>query len=147
MAGTSRDIGVVTPQEAFAALSGRSGARLVDVRTKPEWAFVGVPDLSGVGKPVALIEWRSFPGMAPNPRFLDDLSEAVGDGVDALYFLCRSGGRSLDAGRAAQALFDATGRRIACFNVAEGFEGDPDAEGHRGNANGWKARGLPWRQG
>ncbi|MEM7686023.1 MAG: rhodanese-like domain-containing protein, partial [Pseudomonadota bacterium] len=33
-----------------------------------------------------------------------------------------------------------------CTNVAEGFEGDLDADGHRGTINGWKAHGLPWRQ-
>jgi rhodanese-related sulfurtransferase len=29
----------------------------------------------------------------------------------------------------------------------EGFEGDKDAQEHRGNLNGWKAHGLPWVQG
>jgi rhodanese-related sulfurtransferase len=32
------------------------------------------------------------------------------------------------------------------YNIAGGFEGDPDAERHRGNRNGWKASGLPWKQ-
>jgi hypothetical protein len=35
---------------------------------------------------------------------------------------------------------------VNCINVTEGFEGDLDAEGHRGNLNGWRARGLAWRQ-
>jgi hypothetical protein len=33
-----------------------------------------------------------------------------------------------------------------CFNVATGFEGSPDAEGHRGTVDGWKVEGLPWVQ-
>jgi len=33
-----------------------------------------------------------------------------------------------------------------CYNVAEGFEGNPDAERHRGKTGGWKAAGLPWVQ-
>ena len=33
------------------------------------------------------------------------------------------------------------------FNIAGGFEGDVDGEGHRGNTSGWKASGLPWQQG
>jgi hypothetical protein len=33
------------------------------------------------------------------------------------------------------------------YNIAGGFEGDPDTERHRGRVNGWKADGLPWRQG
>ena len=34
-----------------------------------------------------------------------------------------------------------------CYNVAEGFEGDKDASGHRGTVGGWKHAGLPWVQG
>jgi len=30
--------------------------------------------------------------------------------------------------------------------VAQGFEGDRDADGHRGTIGGWKAGGLPWVQ-
>jgi rhodanese-related sulfurtransferase len=32
------------------------------------------------------------------------------------------------------------------YNIAGGFEGDPDQERHRGKKNGWKASGLPWKQ-
>ena len=32
------------------------------------------------------------------------------------------------------------------YNVADGFEGPPDASGHRGGTAGWKADRLPWRQ-
>ena len=31
-------------------------------------------------------------------------------------------------------------------NIAEGFEGDKDENGHRGTLNGWRFRGLPWQQ-
>ena len=34
-----------------------------------------------------------------------------------------------------------------CYNVLEGFEGDKDADGHRGTIGGWKVAGLPWIQG
>jgi rhodanese-related sulfurtransferase len=59
-----------------------------------------------------------------------------------VLFLCRSGARS----RAAAVALTGLGFAKA-FNVAGGFEGDPDGERHRGNINGWKAAGLPWRQG
>ena len=59
----------------------------------------------------------------------------------ALYFICRSGARSLAAAQTAQA----AGYRKS-FNVADGFEGPPDASGHRGTVAGWKAEGMPWRQ-
>jgi len=58
-----------------------------------------------------------------------------------IHFLCRSGARSMAAAQAAQAA-----GFPQVFNVAEGFEGNPDAEGHRGVVAGWKAEGLPWRQ-
>jgi rhodanese-related sulfurtransferase len=66
-------------------------------------------------------------------------------GADKSYpvlLLCRSGARS----RAAAMALTAAGFEKA-FNVAGGFEGDADGQGHRGNRNGWKASGLPWRQG
>jgi len=31
--------------------------------------------------------------------------------------------------------------------VKDGVEGPPDARGHRGQVRGWKADGLPWKQG
>jgi hypothetical protein len=33
------------------------------------------------------------------------------------------------------------------FNVLEGFEGDKDARGQRGELGGWRKAGLPWVQG
>jgi len=58
-----------------------------------------------------------------------------------IYFLCRSGVRSLAAAEAAQA----AGFPYV-YNIADGFEGPPDRAGHRGTTSGWKAEGLPWRQ-
>ena len=47
---------------------------------------------------------------------------------------------------------DAAARRatelgIEAYNILEGFEGDPDENGQRGQRGGWRFRGLPWRQG
>jgi rhodanese-related sulfurtransferase len=55
--------------------------------------------------------------------------------------LCRSGARS----RAAAIALTGAGFAQA-FNIGDGFEGDVDPQGHRGNRNGWKAANLPWRQ-
>ena len=49
--------------------------------------------------------------------------------------------RSLAAAQAARAAGFAN-----VYNVADGFEGPINADGHRGQAAGWKADGLPWRQ-
>lgn len=139
-----------TPPEAWEGLSS-SRAVLVDVRTQPEWGFVGIPDLSSLGAQPLLIEWRRFPGMSMNESFLEGLDSALAKACgdqdpEAVYFLCRSGARSNEAAFTASMHFRAAGREIACINVAEGFEGDVGPDGHRGTVNGWKAHGLPWRQ-
>lgn len=137
--------GDVPATEAWAALSADPAARLVDVRTHAEWTFVGLPDLAGIGKSTVLMEWQSYPDMAVDPAFarrLASLLSAEGAGPDdPIFFICRSGGRSREAARA----LTAEGFH-RCFNVAEGFEGVTDSQGHRGRASGWKADGLPWRQ-
>lgn len=137
----------VGPAAAYRLLESDSSTALVDVRTRAEWAFVGVPDLSGTGRPLWLVEWAGFPGMTQNPAFLEELSTWMGDAVpERLLFICRSGSRSMAAAQAVAAALAGKGIETHCTNVAEGFEGDLDAEGHRGRKNGWKARGLPWRQ-
>jgi rhodanese-related sulfurtransferase len=132
-------------QEAWALLGSDPKAQLVDVRTMAEWNFVGLPDISALSRRVHCIEWQSFPTMAMNPAFAAEAEatvKAAGAAKDTpILFLCRSGARS----RAAAMALAARGFTQA-FNVAGGFEGDPDGERHRGRVNGWKAAGLPWRQ-
>lgn len=133
--------GDVTPQEAFDALKRDAKAALIDVRTQPEWSFVGLPDLRAANRQPVLVEWQSYPAMARNPDFAAEVARAgIGRG-QPLYFLCRSGARS----RAAAIAMTAEGYG-PCYNVAGGFEGNRDAEGHRGTVEGWKAAGCPWRQ-
>jgi len=137
--------GDVSAAEAWEGLAGEPQAMLIDVRTKAEWAYVGIPNLSAIGKDVLLVEWQSYPAMAVNTDFADVLAaelerRSVGRET-ALYFLCRSGVRSLAAAKAmAEAGYD------RCFNVAGGFEGPLDGARHRGEVDGWKAAGLPWVQ-
>lgn len=131
----------VTPAQAWAALRSDPKAQLVDVRTDAEWSLIGIPDLIDAGKQTVLLQWQTYPTMAPNPHFLDQLKEVGFTPDQHLYFLCRTGGRSMAAARAAEAAgFSHT------FNVTDGFEGPPDSAGHRGTQSGWKAERLPWRQ-
>jgi rhodanese-related sulfurtransferase len=120
-------------------------AVLIDVRTRAEWSYVGLPDLTSLGKETVLVEWQGFPDNRPNPAFVEELSgrlAALGVSREAeLYFICRSGARSQ---LAAQAMLRAGYAR--CFNVAEGFEGPLDSDRHRGALSGWKAQALPWAQ-
>lgn len=140
-------IGEVAPDQAWKILSEDMGAVLVDVRTQAEWGFVGVPDLTGLGKALVCVEWAHFPDMSKNPRFVAQvMTELGGNDPSRLLFICRSGARSLRAAEAIADHLSREGRSVDCLNVAEGFEGDLNASGHRGGQNGWKARGLAWRQ-
>ncbi len=134
--------GDITPSEAWRILAEDPRAVLVDVRTPAEWGYVGVPDLSALGKRPLFASWALFPTMQINDGFVD---EVIGTGIPAdapVLFICRSGVRS----RAAAIALARRGYET-CFNVAGGFEGDPDGQRHRGTVNGWKVEGLPWIQG
>jgi rhodanese-related sulfurtransferase len=132
----------VPPGQTWDALLNDEQAQLIDVRTDAEWNFVGLPDLNQAGKKPLLISWQVFPTMQANGGFVDQLREAGLTPEHRLYFLCRSGGRSMAAAKAALAA-----GFPQVFNVADGFEGVPDSQGHRGAVSGWKASNLPWRQG
>lgn len=133
--------GDLSPAQAYQLLTDDPEAVLVDVRTPAEWSYVGLPDLSALGRQVVCVEWVDFPGGAPNPRFLEELTAAGIRPEAPVAFLCRSGARSV----AAAELATVNGFTRA-YNVAEGFEGPVDGAGHRGSTGGWKAAGLPWRQ-
>lgn len=130
-----------SPTEVYEALKADPNAVLVDVRTVPEWQFVGVPDLTGLDRAALFVEWQSYPEMNVNTAFVDQVRAQGVTPEQPVYLLCRSGARSKAA---AKALTEAG--FAACYNVAEGFEGDKDDAGRRGNLGGWRHRGLPWRQ-
>ncbi len=131
----------VPPRQVWETLKQNPDAQLVDVRTDVEWNFVGVPDLAEAGKEAVLIPWQVYPSMQVNSAFGDQLKQAGFTPQHHIFFLCRSGVRSVAAAKAAQAAgFPHT------YNIVDGFEGPADAEGHRGTEAGWKAEGLPWRQ-
>jgi rhodanese-related sulfurtransferase len=138
-AGPGRFLGNMRSTQVWQNLQQEAGAVLVDIRTRAEWHFVGGPDLSSLGKNVIQAEWQLFPGMERNPRFLRELqAQGVVPGQQ-IYLICRSGIRSREA-----AVFLAERGYVTC-NVADGFEGPIDEQGHRG-ASGWRAEQLPWKQ-
>jgi rhodanese-related sulfurtransferase len=112
--------GDIPPTEAHQRLKGNSAAVLIDVRTQPEWTFVGVPMVERLVR----LSWQVYPTMDAE-----------------IMCLCRSGARSASAANALTAA-----GYTNCWNVAQGFEGDKDAGGHRAQVNGWKQAGLPWVQ-
>ena len=127
--------GELTPQEAFQVLQLAPGAKIVDVRTRAEWDWVG--RVTGTVE----IEWNQYPGGVRNPNFVAELKRQV-DPEALVMFLCRSGVRSVGAAAAATEAGYNT-----CYNILEGFEGDKDANGHRNTIGGWRKAGLPWIQG
>jgi rhodanese-related sulfurtransferase len=137
------DVGV---EQVWTTLQSDPRSQLVDVRTRAEWTYVGIPDLGPAGKRTVLVEWQTFPDQAIDPRFAERLAgelKALGVGLDdELFFICRSGSRSLAAAKAMASI-----GYNACHNVACGFEGPLDDGRHRGTMAGWKAAGLPWQQG
>ena len=130
--------GDLLPREVYERIQASDNAVLIDVRTDAEWAFVGIPAVDGLMR----VSWQSFPTMERNGDFVAQV-EGAGVPKDAeIFLICRSGQRSAAAAAAlTQAGFE------NCYNVAEGFEGDKDAAGHRGSVGGWKHAGLPWIQG
>ncbi|TDZ98867.1 rhodanese-like domain-containing protein [Mycobacteroides salmoniphilum] len=136
--------GDITPEAAWALLKENPEAVLVDVRTSAEWKWVGVPDLTELGRDVVYIEWVRSNGER-NEQFLDELAAAGVTGPSQgdsrpVVFLCRSGNRSIGSAELA------TEAGIApSYNVLDGFEGNLDENRHRGGV-GWRAIGLPWRQ-
>lgn len=133
--------GDLSPTEAWELLEKDHDAVLVDVRTKAEWSYVGIPELSSLGRHVVLIEWVAFPDGRRNAAFVDQLAEAGAAPEAPVIFLCRSGQRSIGAAEAATAAGYAR-----AYNVLEGFEGVLDGDRHRGTNGGWKVAGLPWVQ-
>jgi rhodanese-related sulfurtransferase len=132
--------GDITPQESWELLNENPEAVLVDCRTDAEWRWVGVPDLSPLGREVVFVEWNHGNGQH-NDNFVADLIAAgVTPGERPVVFLCRSGNRSIPAAEIATA----SGIEPS-YNMLDGFEGQLDENGHRG-VNGWRALGLPWRQ-
>jgi len=124
--------GDVSPQQAWKWVEAGQ-AVLVDVRSDAERDWVGqVPG-------AAAVAWKQWPGMAMNADFDTQIRAAIPAGTPAVL-LCRSGVRSIAAARRATEL------GLTAYNILEGFEGDADAQGHRGQRGGWRFHGLPWKQ-
>ena len=133
--------GDVSVRETWDMLEKEPEAVLIDVRTDPEWRYVGLPDLSELEKRTVCVNWQTYPHLKLNPTFAEDIeAHGIGQG-QTLLIICRSGIRS----RHAAVALTARGY-TRCYNVAGGFEGPRNEDRHRGTCDGWKAAGLPWRQ-
>ncbi|MFO7953478.1 rhodanese-like domain-containing protein [Thioalkalivibrio sp.] len=132
----------ISPVETYERLQARPRDLLIDVRSTMEYLFVGHPTGS------VHIPWIDEPDWTVNPQFVPQVRKLLLGGVSdhsaeapALYLICRSGKRTLDAG---QALVDAGIENV--FSVEEGFEGPLDEHHRRSTRGGWRYHGLPWEQ-
>jgi rhodanese-related sulfurtransferase len=126
------------PKEAYKLLQEHPNAVLIDVRSHMEYLFVGHP--AGA----IHIPWIDEPDWKLNPLFLTQVRQTMlggASGAAPVVLICRSGVRSLEAGKA---LIEAGVKDI--YNVAEGFEGQMDEKHHRSSLGGWRYHGLPWEQ-
>lgn len=125
--------GGVSPGVAW-QLFQQGEALLVDVRSTEERKFVGhVPNSLHVA-------WATGTSLTRNPRFVRELEAKTGKDATVLL-LCRSGKRSALAAEAAT-----KAGLTNVFNVLEGFEGEINAQRHRGTEDGWRFHNLPWVQ-
>ncbi len=133
----------VTPTVAWNILESEQDVVLIDVRSKMEYDYVGHPTRA------INIPWQEPPSWQIEPEFVEKVCEQLKelnpnkDKLEDLTLLtiCRSGSRSAAAG---EVLIDSGFKKV--FNVVEGFEGDLDADQHRGTINGWRNHKLPWQQ-
>ena len=124
------------PKETWDLLQATPDAVLIDVRMEIESMYVGRPPGS------INIPWYEFPDFeADSDAFVTAVKHEVKSLDQTVVLICRSGSRTLDAGKA---LLDVGFTRV--INVLHGFEGDLDANDHRSTVNGWRFDGLPWGQ-
>lgn len=134
----SEEVRSLTPREAFKFMQEHPNALFVDVRSNMEYLFVGHPAGS------IHIPWIDEPDWTINPHFVTQVRQAIlggASGAAPVVLICRSGVRSLEAGRA----LVAAGVKDV-YNVSEGFEGALDDKHHRSSVGGWRYHGLPWEQ-
>ena len=122
------------PKQAYEFLHKNPDAVFIDCRSEMEYLFVGHP--AGA----IHVAWNDGPNCDINPEFVAHVKKATSVNRP-IILICRSGNRSLDAGRA---LEEAGFSKV--YNVLHGFEGELDADHHRGARTGWRFEGLPWEQ-
>lgn len=140
---TAASLKGITPRQAWEMLQQDPRTLLVDIRSSMEYLFVGHP--TGA----VHVPWIDEPDWEVNPHFVADIRKLLLGGVvcddDAgcapVILICRSGKRSLEAGRT---LLEAGISQV--FHVDEGFEGELDEQHHRSTVGGWRHDGLPWEQ-
>ena len=137
------EVKTVSPVEAWELMRENQRVVLIDVRSSMEYLFVGHARGS------VHVPWIDAPSWTVNPNFVTEVRKVMLGGIgigehadDApVLLICRSGKRSLEAGK----LLINNGFNDV-YNVAEGFEGELDEHHHRSTVGGWRYHELPWEQ-
>jgi len=142
----------LTAPEAY-EVAQREKVLFVDVRTRAEVSFVGMPTIAHANIPYmemdAFYGWDEDKGnfkLEPNAEFVPTVLQRLAElGLDRrgkVILICRSGDRS---GKAADLLASHGFSNV--WTVVDGFEGDVAHEGRQAGqraVNGWKNANLPW---
>ena len=124
------------PQEAWASLQAQPDTLFVDVRMEIESLYVGRPP------GVVNVPWYEYPDLQPDPaRFAEAVAREASGKDQPVLLICRSGKRTLEAGKALEAAGFSDVR-----HVVHGFEGELDEQFRRSTLSGWRFDGLPWEQ-
>ena len=102
---------------------------LLDVRTQEEWDNVGKPDGEKLGLKTHFVTIVRSPDPSANKEFIEEVKKKIVSNKQ-LLIICKSGGRSM---MAAQLLSQ---EQVKCINISDGFEGN-------GESLGWKGENLP----
>lgn len=135
------EVKTVTPLEAWQMCQDDPRALLIDVRSSMEYLFVGHP------KGAMHVPWIDEPTWAINPDFATEIRKLALGGLNPadtdvpILLICRSGNRSLEAGKV---LVESGLNNV--YNIEQGFEGELDDDHHRSTQGGWRYHDLPWEQ-
>ena len=144
----------VTAKEAFDLYStSKSDVLFVDVRTRAEVNFLGMPTLADANIPyMEMNEWYAWDEkknefkLEVNSNFADAIASRLqqkGLGKnDQIVLMCRSGSRSA---KAANLLADLGYSKV--YTIIDGYEGDKAKDGPtkgQRTINGWRNASLPW---
>jgi len=133
----------ISPKQAMRMIQDDPRAVLVDIRSSMEFLFVGHP----VG--AVHVPWIDEPDWDVNPHFVADVRKLMLGGTvcaseedcAAIILICRSGKRSLEAGKELIAA-----GLSSVYHIDEGFEGELNDHHQRSTVGGWRFHGLPWEQ-
>ena len=106
--------------DAFDILTKKYNSHLIDTRSDLEWKTTGIPDLLSINKETYLINW----GPVLDYSFLEEYKKFLFtrfNQKDSLFFICRSGTRSLMA-----AQFAIKFGFNNSFNIYDGFDNEND---------------------